>query len=70
MQTTLYNHRPAASGDKPLIPNVIYKSLLILLEMKDIDACNYILDCYSLTSFQKELYQFKLKEQKTIKQTE
>lgn len=57
METTLYNHKKVGSDDKPLIPNIIYKSLLTLLEHKDYEACEYILNCYTLTPYQLYLYE-------------
>lgn len=56
METTLHNHKAAAKGDNPLIPNIIYKSLLHLLSVKDYQACDYIVKNYSLTDYQKNLY--------------
>lgn len=57
MKTTLYNHIAIGSKEKPLIPNVILKSLLILAEHKDCEACEYILKCYTLHKQQMQLYQ-------------
>ena len=57
MQTTLYNHKNIENNGRPLIPNVIYKSLFILLDHKDIEACEYILECYTLTQYQLHVFE-------------
>lgn len=57
MKTTLFNHRPIGTEEKPLIPNVVYKALIQLLNHKDIEACEYILNCYTLHEKQKQLYE-------------
>lgn len=56
MKTTLFNHIAIGSEEKPLIPNVIFKSLLILRDFKDFEACNYILKCYTLHPDQLKMY--------------
>lgn len=66
MKTTLYNHKAIGSDEKPLIPNVIFKSLLILVDHRDFEACDYIIKNYTLHEHQKQLYG-QLKE-KIIKQ--
>lgn len=52
----MHNHRLAAKGSNPLIPNIVYKSLLHLLSVKDYEACDYIIQNYSLTDYQRNLY--------------
>ena len=61
MKTTLYNHKAIGTAEKPLIPNVVFKSLLILVEHKDQEACEYILKNYTLHFHQTQLYE-QLKE--------
>jgi len=56
LKTTLYNHKAIGTDEKPLIPNVILKALLILAEHKDRDACDYILKNYTLHPQQKQMY--------------
>lgn len=56
MKTTLYNHKAIGTDEKPLIPNVIFKSLLILVEHQDLEACEYILKNYTLHNQQMQLY--------------
>lgn len=58
MKTTLHNHVKIGTEEKPLIPNVIFKSLLILVEHKDYDAADYILKCYSLVPDQIKIYEY------------
>jgi len=55
-KVSLYNHRAATNGTNPLIPNIVYKSLLHLLSVKDYTACDYIIQNYSLTEYQRNLY--------------
>lgn len=55
MKTTLYNHKSIGTADKPLIPNVVFKALLILIEHKDKDAYEYLLNKYSLHPYQIDL---------------
>jgi hypothetical protein len=57
MKTTLFNHKAIGTEEKPLIPNVIFKSLLILVEHRDSDACEYILKNYTLHNQQMQLYE-------------
>lgn len=57
METTLYNHKNTSQDGKPLIPNAVYKALLHLKSVNDIEACEYIIKNYSLTSFQLNLYE-------------
>ena len=57
MKTTLFNHKAIGTDEKPLIPNVILKSLLILAEHRDFEACDYILKCYTLHTQQIQLYE-------------
>lgn len=57
MKTTLYNHIAIGTDEKPLIPNVIFKSLLILKQHKDFESCEYILQNYTLHNDQKKMYE-------------
>jgi len=57
LKTTLFNHKAIGTDEKPLIPNVIFKGLLVLTEHKDQDACDYILKNYTLHHHQKQLYE-------------
>ena len=54
MKTTLYNHKIAGS-DKPLIPNIIFKSLIFLIEHNQVDDYEYIISNYSMIDFQQRL---------------
>ena len=60
MKTTLFNHIAIGTESKPLIPNIIFKALITLRDYKDIDACNYILKCYTLHTEQMKMYLQKL----------
>lgn len=66
MKTSLFNHRAIGTDEKPLIPNIIFKSLLVLSEHRDQEACDYILKNYTLHNHQLQIYE-QLKEQVTIK---
>ena len=57
MKTTLYNHKAIGTDEKPLIPNVIFKSLLTLASHKDYEACEYILQNYTLHNDQRQMYE-------------
>jgi len=57
LKTTLYNHIELGTKDKPLIPNIIFKSLLTLLEYKKFEDCEYILKNYTLEKNQLLLYE-------------
>ena len=57
MKTTLFNHKAIGTDAQPLIPNVIFKSLLILAEHRDFEACEYILNNYTLHQQQTQLYE-------------
>lgn len=61
MKTTLFNHKAIGTEEKPLIPNVVFKALLILRDHEDTEACKYILQCYTLHPDQIKMY-----NQKTI----
>lgn len=61
MKTTLHNHKRLEQNGKPIIPNVIFKSLLLLLTYHQFDECDYIILNYSLTEFQQHLYQYNKK---------
>lgn len=63
METTLYNHKQI--GEKPTIPNVIFKGLVWLVKNRFYEECQYLMNNYSLTSHQKNLYQRFFKEQET-----
>lgn len=64
MKTSLYNHKAIGTEEKPLIPNVVFKALLALVEHRDPEACEYIINCYTLHHHQKQLYE-QLKEKVT-----
>jgi len=64
MKTTLHNHVHIEKDGKPLIPNVIWKSLLILIDHKDFEAAKYIVDCYSLVPDQISFYNYKMQQSK------
>lgn len=55
MQTNLYNHKEI--GEKPTIPNIIFKGLIWLCEHMFFEECDYIIKNYSLTSDQKQIFQ-------------
>lgn len=57
--TTLYNHVTIGTASKPLMPNVIYKGFLFLLDTKDFESCDYLEKSYSLTEHQLTLYNSK-----------
>lgn len=57
MKTTLFNHKAIGTDEKPLIPNVIFKGLLTLVEHRDSEACEYILKNYTLHNQQMQLYE-------------
>jgi len=50
----LYNHKIAGS-DKPLIPNIIFKSLIFLIEHDQVEDYQYIISNYSMVDFQQRL---------------
>lgn len=52
--TTFYNHKYLSTKEKPLIPNIIFKSLVWLLKNKFYEESQYITQNYSLTPFQKQ----------------
>ena len=60
METTLHNHIRIGTKEKPLIPNVIFKGLLHLVSVRDLEAANYIIQNYSLAPTQKQLYEQQL----------
>ncbi len=49
MKTTLYNHIIIEADNKPLVPNIIFKSLLHLILNDDNEAADYIIKNYSVT---------------------
>ena len=57
MNTSLFNHKAIGTVEKPLIPNVVFKALLILADHKDPEACEYIIKCYTLHPHQKQMYE-------------
>ena len=60
MQTTLYNHKQI--GEKPTIPNMIFKGLIWLAQNMFFEECDYLISCYSLTPDQKRIFgQIKIK---------
>ncbi len=58
MKTTLYNHIIIEADNKPLVPNIIFKSLLHLILNDDNEAADYIIKNYSFTKDQTNLYQY------------
>lgn len=58
MKTTLYNHVLTEEQGKPLVPNIIFKSLLHLIINDDNEAADYIIKNYSFTPDQVNLYQY------------
>lgn len=58
METTLHNHVLLKQGEKPLIPNIIFKSLLHLIINDDTEAVDYIIKNYSFTPDQVNLYEY------------
>ena len=54
MNTTLYNHKEAGNGKKPLIPNIIFKSLVWLYDNKFYEDYEYLIQKYTLTPDQKQ----------------
>jgi len=63
MKTTLYNHVNIEKDGKPLVPNIIFKSLLFLItESKDYEAADYIISCYSFTPCQTSLIEYYKKQ--------
>lgn len=57
MKTTLYNHAEAGTKEKPLIPNIIFKSLIWLKQNRFEEECQYLIQNYSLTPYQKQFYE-------------
>jgi len=66
LKTSLYNHNSIDDGKEPLIPNIIFKGLLHLVDIGDFEAADYIIKNYTLTEYQKHVYE-QLKKQDTIK---
>lgn len=58
MKTTLHNHILIEEEGKPLVPNIIFKSLLHLITNEDNEAADYIIQNYSFTPDQVKLYQY------------
>jgi len=63
MKTTLHNHFLIEKDNKPLVPNIIFKSLLHLILSNDITAAEYIIDSYSFTKDQVSLYTYYLNKE-------
>lgn len=57
LKTSMYNHSEIGDGKLPLIPNVVYKSLIWLLENKFEEESEYLLSKYTLTEYQTQLYE-------------
>jgi hypothetical protein len=55
LKTSLYNHKSIGTKEKPLIPNIIFKSLLFLMKHDQIQDAEYIKKNYTLTEFQNNL---------------
>lgn len=55
MEVTLYNHAPAATGPKELIPNLIFKETLESLRRGEVDFYELVREEYSFESFQDRL---------------
>lgn len=62
MKTSLYNHKGIETDGKPLIPNIVFKSLLHLIMVKDFEAADYIIKNYSFVPDQVSLYRYYTKE--------
>ena len=58
MKTSLYNHRGIETDGKPLIPNIVFKSLLHLIMNGDFEAADYIIKNYSFVPDQVSLYKY------------
>lgn len=58
--TTLYNHYKA--GDKPVIPNAVYKELLDRIELREIEFYYKCVEEYSLTEEQVILAEILMKK--------
>ena len=54
----MYNHNSIGDGKTPLIPNVVYKALLWLIENKFTEEAEYLKSLYTLTEYQKGVYNF------------
>jgi len=65
-RTTLYNHKAIEKDGKPLIPNIVYKSLLWLAENKFYQEAEYLKASYTLEAYQLFLYQMKMKPENTL----
>ena len=57
MKTSLYNHKATEEDGKPLIPNIIFKALIFLATHHCQKDADYIYQNYSLTDYQKRLYE-------------
>ncbi len=56
LKTSLYNHKAAATGEKPLVPNIVFKSILWLFDNGFKEEADYLYNHYSYTPFQKSFY--------------
>lgn len=54
LKTTLYNHKKAGTADNPLVPNIIFKSLVWLEENKFHEEFDFLYSKYSFTEFQRQ----------------
>ena len=65
-RVTLYNHRPAGDLSKPLVPNIVFKSIMWLLNNHGIEEAEYLKSHYSLIEDQERLY-YQTKQEKQYK---
>ena len=56
MKTTLYNHGNIGTEEKPLIPNIIFKGLMWLVENNFKEDAEYLYSKYTLHPVQKKIY--------------
>jgi hypothetical protein len=55
-RVTLYNHRPAGDLSLPLVPNIVFKSMIWLLKNHCLDEDEYLKTHYALIPDQERLY--------------
>lgn len=55
MKTTLYNHKVAGDGKKPLAPNVVVKTILFLLKNNCVEEAFYLESHYSFIPHQESI---------------
>lgn len=64
MKTSLYNHKSIGSDEKPLMPNVVFKALMTLVRHRNFEDAEFLVNCYTLHPFNKQLYEQTIPRQK------